>query len=86
MRHRIKRADWVRVKGHRSIGFVIRVARDGSWADVRWRLGTEEWSKRMRTRVLVVEHTIGVDFGDGLKGTATDWTRKQEMARAGEGA
>ena len=71
---RIQRADWVTTKtGGR--GFVTRLARDGSWADVRWwerELG--EWTKRMRTEHLIVVTTL--DLGDGW--TVTDVTREEE--------
>lgn len=41
----VKRGDIVTTEMHPStMGLVIRVARDGSWADVDW----GRWSKRMR--------------------------------------
>lgn len=71
----VKRADWVTTRdGGR--GFVMRVARDGAWADVRWRdpeLG--EWTKRMPTRSLIVRHTIPI--GNGW--TVTDMDREEEL-------
>lgn len=74
----VKRANWVTTRtGGR--GIVTRVARDGSWADVKWReaeLG--EWTKRMRTDTLIVEHTIAL--GDGW--TVTDLLREQELRRS----
>ena len=73
----IKRADWVRTKddsGRAIVGIVRRVALDGSWADVRWRSGGEEWSKRMPVSALVIQHTI--PFAGG---TVTDMTREREL-------
>ena len=73
---KIKRADWVScIRDPGAVGFVQRVARDGSWADVKWRVGQEEYTKRMPTANLQVEHTI--DFMPGW--TVTDVTRKQEL-------
>ncbi len=73
----IERSDWVRAKCG-GIGVVIRVARDGSWADVRWRklVGPLplEWSKRMPTKSLTVLHTIPTPSG-----TVTDLTREREL-------
>lgn len=69
----VKRADWVTTKsGGR--GIVRRLAKDGSWADVRWRAGGEEWSKRMPTTSLIPLHTIPL-----AGGTVTDMTREKEM-------
>lgn len=55
----VQRADWVTTRAsegqpRRPLGFVKRCARDGSWADVRWKSGEVEWSKRMRCAALVV--------------------------------
>ena len=72
--HRPRRGDWVRTKESRAIGIVRRAARDGSWADVRWRSGGEEWSKRMPAWSLVVLHTIPFQGG-----TVTDMTRQREL-------
>ena len=76
----VKRADWVTnpPSGTGHIGFVIRVARDGSWADVKWRvrgMNPPEWTKRMPTSALKVEHTIPI--GDGWE--ITDMTREEEL-------
>jgi len=71
---RPKRGDWVRTKESGAIGIVRRVARDGSWADVRWRSRGEEWSKRMPTLSLIVLHTIPFPGG-----TVTDMTRQKEL-------
>ena len=54
-------------------GFVTRMAKDGSWADVRWGQG---WRKRMPTSSLVVQHTI--ERG-GWK--ITDITRQRQLHR-----
>jgi hypothetical protein len=54
-----KRGDWVRQPGWTGDGLVRRVARDGSWADVRWRLPHgEEWTKRMPISSLEKTDTI----------------------------
>ncbi len=74
MSTQVRRGDWVRTKESRVIGFVRRVARDGSWADVRWRDGGAEWSKRMPTWALIVEHTIPF-----MGMYITDMTRQKEL-------
>lgn len=71
----VKRSDWVRTKDSRLVGLVIRAARDGTWADVRWRAGNEEWSKRMPTWSLIPLHTIQIPGG-----TVTDMNREKELA------
>lgn len=72
----IKIADWVRTKQHSggALGIVRRIAKDGSWCDVRWRLNGDEWSKRMATDALEVLHTIPF-----MGGTVTDVTRKLDL-------
>lgn len=69
----IKRADWVTCKNPVSsgqVGFVKRLAKDGSWADVDW----GQWVKRMPTWALQPKHTIV------FKGvTVTDVTRQREL-------
>ena len=78
----IKRGDWVTAKSCPTlngnqllvVGTVRRVARDGSWCDVRWRSGGVEWSKRMPADSLVIRHTIPF-----LGGTVTDMTRQKEL-------
>jgi len=74
----VKRCDWVWPKDSRNggavMGIVRRVALDGSWVDVRWRSGGEEWSKRMPASALVILHTI--PFAGG---TVTDMTREREL-------
>lgn len=52
----MKAGDWVVCKESPEMdGQVIRVARDGSWADVKWAAG---WSKRMPAESLKVTDTI----------------------------
>lgn len=63
--------DWVKCRGFETIGFVKRVARDGTWADVRWR----SWTKRMPCSVLEVQHTISMPGG----WTVTDMDREREL-------
>lgn len=65
---RPRRSDWV--KCGEAIGFVRRVAKDGTWADVDW----GPWSKRMPTRSLEVQHTIPF-----MGGTITDMQREAEL-------
>lgn len=72
----VKQGDWVRAIRSERIGFVRRVAKDGSWADVDW----GGWSKRMRTSDLIVQHTI--PLGDGI--TVTDVARKKELEEGDE--
>lgn len=68
----VKAGDWVKIEGFSVIGFVQRVARDKSWADVNW--GTH--SKRMKKiEVLQIQHTISLDNG----WTVTDETRRKEL-------
>ena len=57
---RVRKGDNVRPVGHSSpLGVVKRAARDGSWADVRWK-GRDfdgvvyEWTRRFHTSKLVV--------------------------------
>ncbi len=69
----IKRADWVTVKDFPMVGVVQRIARDGTWADVKWSTHT----KRMPTSVLQVQHTIAM--GDW---EVTDETRRRELDQA----
>jgi hypothetical protein len=74
----IHRADWVTTRNHRKAGlhgFVTRMARDGSWADVRWRYAGDEWRKRMPADSLVALHTI--PLGSGWE--VTDLTRQREI-------
>lgn len=79
---RPKRGDWVKTAESRMIGIITRVARDGSWADVRWCSGGAEWSKRMPCSALEVLHTIPFRFG-----TVRDMKREKELARKeGEGS
>lgn len=47
----LQRGDAVVMRGDLGtltvVGTVLRVARDGSWADVRWASTTASWTKRM---------------------------------------
>jgi preprotein translocase subunit YajC len=65
----IKRGDWVIIKGCTCgmIGYVKRVARDGSWADIEWgesngkirpELADLHVKKRLDTNDLIVVTTI----------------------------
>ena len=74
----IKSGDWVQCHGTGGIGFVKRVAKDGSWADVEWG-NIKRWTKRMQTAVLVPTATIPIG---GM--VVTDMTREAELAK-GEG-
>lgn len=83
---RVKRGDWVTCASDREaargghVGFVRRVARDGSWADVDW----GEWSKRMPAGYLRVETTI--ELGGELGGwEVTDLMREREIGAEGDG-
>lgn len=76
----IQRADWVTCKGFTVVGVVQRVARDGSWADVKWPDndgGT--YTKRMPTRVLDVQHTITIGNLEIGPWQVTDETRRAEL-------
>lgn len=73
---RVKSGDWVTTRSWRSArGFVKRVARDGSWADVRWRMGGSEWVKRMRASALLI--CTDVPIGSEIR--VVDETRLQEL-------
>ncbi len=61
----VRRADWVKCRGFEEIGFVKRLARDGSWADVEWCINGFVRVKRMPTRVLEVQTEIA--FSDGWR-------------------
>ena len=54
----MKKGDLVITKlmPHGPLGIVIRVARDGAWADVRW----TAWCKRMRQKALLVLDPDGI--------------------------
>ena len=76
------RGDWVdTIRSPHGHGIVLRVSRDGAWADVRWRDGGNTWVKRMPLDSLRV--VVTVPFAAG---TVTDVTRKAELAAAGGGA
>ncbi len=67
----IKRADWVTCKSPssgRMVGFVKRLAKDGSWADIDW----GQWVKRMPTSSLRPQHTIATPFGSVIDPTRQD--------------
>ncbi len=56
-----RKGDWVTCLSEGSsgvLGCVHRIARDGTWADVRWHTGDAHWTKRMRTTSLRILHTI----------------------------
>ena len=79
----VRRGDWVSTKAEPrdAVGVVQRVAKDLSWADVRWRvpdLNPPEWVKRMPTGALVVRVSIPLPGG----WTVTDTTREAELGRA----
>ena len=72
----VQRGDWITGGGSSIIGFVKRMARDGSWADVDWHFHR----KRMPTRALTVQHAIPfAPLGPGW--TVTDETRRAELER-----
>jgi hypothetical protein len=67
----IQRGDWVTVGNFSTpVGFVKRVARDRSWADVDWHTHT----KRMPTRSLHIQTTIKIGECE-----VTDLTRQREL-------
>ncbi len=69
----LKAGDWVVpvVSPEGPDGFVRRVARDGSWADVDW----GRWIKRSPTKALQPIATIRRG-----PGTITDMTREAELS------
>lgn len=77
----VRKADWVVTKLDPTgpHGFVTRMAKDGSWVDVRWSVGGHTWTKRMRLDELDVKHTIRLADG----GWVTDETRKRELEDKG---
>ena len=69
----LKRFDWVYCEGFPDIyGIVTRIAKDKTWADVKWSNGV---SKRMNIHALVVHHTIPIAKGC----TVTDMIREKEL-------
>jgi hypothetical protein len=73
----LMRSDWVTTRDG-GLGSVIRIAKDGAWADVRWRdpsMHPPEWSKRMPRRALIIKTTIQLPGGV----TITDVHRAQEL-------
>ena len=77
----VKRSDWVvcKLSPDEPVGFVRRVARDGSWADVRWKgRGGAEWSKRMGIEHLKVVTRIKGKMGD-FEFECRDVTREEEL-------
>lgn len=76
---RLWRSDWVTTK-EGGLGSVIRIARDGTWADVRWRdpdMDPQEWSKRMPIASLFVVLTLPMPGGT----TVTDTVREESLER-----
>ena len=70
--------DWVdTIRAPHGQGIVLRVSRDGGWADVRWRDGGTTWVKRMPLGSLRVVTMLLVHDG-----TVTDVTREAELAAA----
>jgi hypothetical protein len=65
-RSAMRRGDWVTTQ-HGGRGFVLRVSGGNhpsmAWADVRWKFGAREWSKRMRQSDLIVTDTIEIAGG-----------------------
>jgi len=45
-RLRQKRAEGSFVRWWNATGYIVRIARDGSWADMLWFEGDARWSKR----------------------------------------
>jgi hypothetical protein len=68
----VQKGDWVKCKGFERLGFVRRVAKDGSWADVDW----NGWTKRMKTSVLQVVTEIPLHPHGAV--TVRDLTRESE--------
>jgi len=58
-----KVGDWVKCKGDSQflVGLVRRVAKDGKWADVDWKIS----NKRMKAAILELVHEL--DLGGGWK-------------------
>jgi len=59
---KIKKGDWVIEKGCKPVGYVKRVAKDGSWADVKWTTGGSKIAKRMESNNLLIVTTIPVNI------------------------
>jgi hypothetical protein len=75
----IKRGDWVQtIKDDPGavVGFVLRVARDQSWADVSWRSGGVEWTKRMKPEHLRIVTRLKTPIFDVI-----DLTREMELGQ-----
>lgn len=78
----VKRSDWVECKATPGwVGFVKRMARDGSWADVLWKdKRGDEWTKRMKASALKVVTRIRGKMDD-VEFEAVDATREEELKR-----
>lgn len=72
----VKVSDWVvcRAMPDGPVGLVKRVAKDGSWADVDWRMHV----KRMRCEHLIVKTSIEMNVA-GTRVVVEDCTRKAEI-------
>ena len=60
VQRRFRRGDMVYTTlfTERSVhGVVLRAARDGTWADVRWNTGVVEWTTRVRAQTLTLSTT-----------------------------
>jgi hypothetical protein len=62
---KVHRGDWVVPKGCKcdgQLGYVKRVSRSGSWADIEWTIAAREkkWTKRTQVSELIVVTTIPV--------------------------
>lgn len=78
--NKFKRYDWVTFKGFRGVGFVKRVAKNGSWLDVKWKSGLATWTKRMKPDNLII--VTELDLGNGV--SIIDLDRKKELAVTGD--
>ena len=71
--------DWVEtIFEPRYPGFVLRVSRNGAWADVRWRERHTEWVERTPCDSLRIVTTVPL-----AGGTVTDTAREAELAASG---
>lgn len=71
------KSDWVETRSEpHVVGSIQRVAKNGRWADVKWRMEGKEWSKRMLTKFLLLK--VEIPQPGGM--TVNDQCREDSLA------